>query len=74
MSFEWRYVVRPDGSFWRTRNVDGALDAVTDEQLQGMWPLVDQHREDKAPVACSRCGREVVLHWRAPAPEVMLEL
>ncbi|KUN25923.1 hypothetical protein AQJ23_16160 [Streptomyces antibioticus] len=73
MSFEWRYVVRPDGSFWRTPNIDGSLDSMTDEELQRMGSVLDRHRDDEEP-ACSQCGREVVLHWRTPAPGAMLEL
>ncbi|MET9518265.1 hypothetical protein [Streptomyces sp. NPDC002994] len=33
MSFTWRYVVRPDGSFRRVGNLDGSLDNVSDEEL-----------------------------------------
>ncbi|WP_329027173.1 hypothetical protein [Streptomyces sp. NBC_00690] len=30
MSFTWRYVVRPDGSFCRIGNLDGSFDNVPD--------------------------------------------
>ncbi|MET7694337.1 hypothetical protein ABZT06_41400 [Streptomyces sp. NPDC005483] len=33
MSFTWRYLVRPDGSFSRIGNLDGSLDDVSDEEL-----------------------------------------
>lgn len=39
-----------------------------------MGSVLDGSREDKERVSCSRCGREVVLCWRAPAPGVMMEL
>ncbi|WP_089106867.1 DUF6300 family protein [Streptomyces hyaluromycini] len=74
MSFEWRYFVRPDGSFWRTPNIDGHLDSVTDEEFAGMDGVVGGRREKEIPVPCSRCTRKLLLHWRAPAPGVLLEL
>lgn len=74
MSFEWRYFVRNNGSFWRTPNIDGSLDSVTDEELAGMDGVLDRRREEKTPVPCSRCARKLLLHWNAPAPGVMLEL
>ncbi|GAB2768714.1 hypothetical protein [Streptomyces bullii] len=33
MSFTWRYVVRPDGSFIRFGNLNGSLDNVSDKEL-----------------------------------------
>ncbi len=38
MSFTWRYVVRPDGSFCRLGNLDGSLDNVSDEELARLHP------------------------------------
>jgi hypothetical protein len=39
-----------------------------------MVSVLNRRGEHDERVSCSRCGREVVLHWRAPAPGVMLEL
>ncbi|GAA5215892.1 hypothetical protein GCM10023323_66740 [Streptomyces thinghirensis] len=33
MSSTWRYVVRPDCSFYRVGNLDGSLDDVSDQEL-----------------------------------------
>jgi len=46
MSFTWRYVVRPDGSFCRVSNLDGSLDNVSDEELAQLHPEWD---EDEQP-------------------------
>ncbi|MFJ2163598.1 DUF6300 family protein [Streptomyces sp. NPDC087856] len=61
MSFTWRYLVRPDGSFSRMGNVDGSL---TDEELARLRP----EREDEEPSArpCSRCGTDLLLYWHGP--------
>ncbi|WP_019061584.1 DUF6300 family protein [Streptomyces prunicolor] len=74
MSFEWRYFVRPDGTFWRTPNIDGHLDSVTDKELANLDGVVGGRRERQTPVPCSRCTRTLLLHWRAPAPGALLEL
>ncbi|MFC8247545.1 DUF6300 family protein [Streptomyces chartreusis] len=72
MFTEWRYVVRPDGSFWRTPNYDGYLDGVPDEELAGLGEVVSRHGEEDSP--CSRCGRILLLHWVMPQAGVLMEL
>ncbi|MGW0564792.1 hypothetical protein ACWDZ4_30355 [Streptomyces sp. NPDC003016] len=42
MSYTWRYVVHPDGSFCRIGN----LDNVTDEELTRLYP---EREEDEQP-------------------------
>ncbi|WP_331726598.1 DUF6300 family protein [Streptomyces uncialis] len=65
MSFAWRYVVRPDGSFCRLTNIDGGLDHVSDEELARLHPAEDQG--DGQPARpCSRCGGVLLLHWHGP--------
>ncbi|MFJ2736034.1 hypothetical protein [Streptomyces sp. NPDC087317] len=60
MSFTWRYVVRPDGSFCRIGNLDGSLDNVPDEELARLHPEWDEDEQPTRP--CSRCGTELLLH------------
>ncbi|MEW2426345.1 DUF6300 family protein [Streptomyces nigra] len=64
MSFTWRYVVRPDGSFCRVSNLDGSLDNVPDEELARLHPVRDEDEQPARP--CSRCGTELLLHWHGP--------
>jgi hypothetical protein len=65
MSFTWRYLVRPDGSFSRIGNLNGSLDEVSDEELARMRPA---NRDDEEQLArpCSRCGSDLLLHWHGP--------
>ncbi|MER7196008.1 hypothetical protein [Streptomyces flaveolus] len=49
MSFTWRYVVRPDGSFCRVGNVDGSLDDVSDEDLARLHPERDEDAQPPSP-------------------------
>ncbi|MFF0142347.1 DUF6300 family protein [Streptomyces sp. NPDC005227] len=73
MSFTWRYVVRPDGSFCRVGNVDGSLDNTSDEELARFNPA--RHIEEQPARPCSRCGGELVLHWNGPlVTRVWMEL
>ncbi|MGX1885427.1 hypothetical protein [Streptomyces sp. NPDC055287] len=53
MSYTWRYVVCPDGSFCRVRNLDGRLDTVSDEELARLYPTGTQtsSRPGFAPAA-----------------------
>ncbi|MFD5748991.1 DUF6300 family protein [Streptomyces sp. NPDC127033] len=64
MSFEWRYVVRPDGSFIRIGiGTTGTQGPVTDEELARLDRFQDD--EEKKPLPpCSRCEGELVLGWR----------
>ncbi|WP_440581072.1 DUF6300 family protein [Streptomyces sp. PT19] len=64
MSFTWRYVVSPDGSFYRVANVNGSLDAVSDEDLAQLHP--EKNEDASPPRRCSRCGTELLLHWHGP--------
>ncbi|GAB2768520.1 hypothetical protein GCM10027072_79370 [Streptomyces bullii] len=41
----WRYVVRRDGSFFRTVNVDSHLDDVSDDELLRLRPTA--HRDER---------------------------
>nr|WP_168504484.1 DUF6300 family protein [Streptomyces sp. S1D4-11]QIY93172.1 hypothetical protein HEP87_01875 [Streptomyces sp. S1D4-11] len=66
MSFTWRYVVRPDGSFFRIGNADGSLDNVSDEELLRLRPAADPDEDERPARRCSRCGGEVLLHWNGP--------
>ncbi|MEU7649208.1 DUF6300 family protein [Streptomyces huasconensis] len=64
MSFTWRYLVRPDGSFCRIGNADGSLDNISDEELARFHPV---REEDEQPArSCSRCHGELLLHWHGP--------
>ncbi|MEU2026155.1 DUF6300 family protein [Streptomyces sp. NPDC016469] len=64
MSFTWRYVVSPDGSFCRIGNLNGSLDNTSDEELAALHPV---RAEDEQPARpCSRCGTELLLHWHGP--------
>jgi SAM-dependent methyltransferase len=63
-SSAWRYVVRPDGSFSRTVNVDGDLDDVSDEELLRLSPAIARHVQPLRP--CSRCGGDLLLQWNGP--------
>ncbi|MGX1887123.1 DUF6300 family protein [Streptomyces sp. NPDC055287] len=64
MSYTWRYVVRPDGSFGRVGNLNGSLDHVSDEQLARLYPDGDEDAQPDRP--CSRCGGELLLYWHGP--------
>ncbi|WP_055616342.1 DUF6300 family protein [Streptomyces phaeochromogenes] len=65
MSFTWRYLVRPDGSFSRMGNIDGSLDNLSDEELDRLRP--DDRDDDEPPARlCSRCGADLLLHWHGP--------
>ncbi|MFF8883176.1 DUF6300 family protein [Streptomyces flaveolus] len=64
MSFTWRYVVYPDGSFCRVGNVDGSLDDVGDEDLARLHPERDEDAQPPRP--CSRCGTDLLLRWHGP--------
>jgi hypothetical protein len=64
VSLTWRYLVRPDGSFSRAANINGSLDAVTDDQLARLEP--DGGREDRPSPPCSRCSGDLLLHWHGP--------
>jgi hypothetical protein len=73
MSFTWRYVVRPDGSFCRVGNLDGSLDNVSDEELARLHPEPNEEEHREQP--CSRCGTDLLLHWHGPlATGVWMEL
>lgn len=73
MSFTWRYVVRPDGSFCRISNINGSLDHVSDEELARLHPARDEDEQPARP--CSRCGTELLLHWHGPLMTgVLMEL
>ncbi|WP_143659728.1 DUF6300 family protein [Streptomyces pharetrae] len=61
----WRYVVRPDGSFFRTLNVGGDLDDVSDEELLRLSPAVPD-RDERPLRPCSRCGDDLLLRWNGP--------
>ncbi|MEU0111492.1 DUF6300 family protein [Streptomyces sp. NPDC006251] len=63
-SSAWRYVVRSDGSFFRTFNPDGDLDDVSDEQLLRLRPA--SGRDERPLRPCSRCGGELLLQWNGP--------
>lgn len=65
MSFTWRYLVRPDGSFSRIGNLNGSLDDVSDEELARMHPA-DRDDEEQPARPCSRCGSDLLLHWHGP--------
>src|SRR4051812_14123309 len=65
MSFTWRYLVRPDGSFCRIANLDGSLDDVSDEELARLRPA-DRDAEEQPARPCSRCGVDLLLHWHGP--------
>ncbi|WP_318218987.1 hypothetical protein [Streptomyces sp. SCL15-6] len=57
MSFTWRYVVYPDGSFCRVGNVDGSLDDVSDEELARLHPERDEDAQPwSSGSAASRTG------------------
>ena len=74
MSFTWRYLVRPDGSFSRIGNLNGSLDDVSDEELARMRPA-DRDDEEQPARPCSRCGSDLLLHWHGPlGTGVWLEL
>lgn len=60
----WRYVVRPDGSFFRTLNVDGDLGDVSDEELLRLRPTANRDQRPLRP--CSRCGGDLLLQWNGP--------
>ncbi|MCX4657418.1 DUF6300 family protein [Streptomyces microflavus] len=62
MSFTWRYVVRPDGSFGRVGNLNGSLDNVSDEELARLGQ--DDDEQPERP--CSRCGALLLLDWHGP--------
>lgn len=64
MSFTWRYVVRPDGSFYRVANLDGSLDNVSDEELARLRP--DREEDEQPDRPCTRCGGALLLHWHGP--------
>jgi hypothetical protein len=64
MSFAWRYVVHPDGSFHRVGNINGSLDHVTDEELARLHPDRDEDEQPSRP--CSRCGAALLLDWHGP--------
>ncbi|MGX1887386.1 DUF6300 family protein [Streptomyces sp. NPDC055287] len=64
MSLTWRYHLRPDGSFSRSANIDGALDSVTDEQFARMDLGREGEEQPKRP--CSRCLGDLLLHWHGP--------
>ncbi|WP_326762757.1 DUF6300 family protein [Streptomyces phaeochromogenes] len=70
MSFSWRYVVRPDGSFSRMGNVDGSLDNYSDVDLARLDAArsTDKGEEEEKPArpSCSRCGGDVLLDWHGP--------
>lgn len=67
MSMTWRYLVRPNGSFWRTPNINGSLDNVSDAELDEIIRLIPTCRDqDKQPTPCSRCGGGLLLHWHSP--------
>jgi hypothetical protein len=59
----WRYLVDPDGSFSRVANINGALDAVSDEELARPHP---DRRDEEPARSCSRCGTELLLYWHGP--------
>ncbi|MFI7019965.1 DUF6300 family protein [Streptomyces sp. NPDC050164] len=63
-SSAWRYVVRPDGSFFRTFNADGDLDDVSDEELLRLRPTSGRAERPLRP--CSRCGGDLLLQWNGP--------
>ncbi|MET9915096.1 DUF6300 family protein, partial [Streptomyces sp. NPDC006476] len=65
MSFTWRYLVRPDGSFSRFGNVDGGLDNVSDDELARQRPAPGPDDEETTR-PCSRCGGDLLLHWHGP--------
>ncbi|MEU0002164.1 DUF6300 family protein [Streptomyces microflavus] len=62
MSFTWRYVVRPNGSFSRVGNLNGSLDNVSDEELARLGQGDDEQPERP----CSRCGTLLLLDWHGP--------
>ncbi|MGW6753015.1 DUF6300 family protein [Streptomyces sp. NPDC055817] len=64
MSFTWRYVVRPDGSFCRVANLDGSLDNVSDEELARH--STDREENEQPARPCSRCGGDLLLHCHGP--------
>ncbi|MCX4706971.1 DUF6300 family protein [Streptomyces sp. NBC_01373] len=64
MSFTWRYVVRPDGSFCRVGNLDCSLGNVSDEELARLHPDRDDDEQPARP--CTRCGGALLLHWHGP--------
>jgi hypothetical protein len=75
MSFTWRYLVRPDGSFTRIGNIDGSLDNVSDEELARLRPAADPDEDEQPARPCSRCGGDLLLHWHGPlATGVWMEL
>ncbi|MEU6680966.1 DUF6300 family protein [Streptomyces sp. NPDC046925] len=63
MALIWRYLLRPDGSFSRVANIDGALDHVTDDELAR---TSDADGDDQPARPCSRCGTDLLLHWHGP--------
>ncbi|MFI8194515.1 DUF6300 family protein [Streptomyces sp. NPDC085946] len=65
MSFTWRYVVRPDGSFCRIGNINNSLDHISDEELARLHPT-SQHEDEQQAQLCSRCGGDLLLHWYDP--------
>ncbi|MGA5442448.1 DUF6300 family protein [Streptomyces griseoincarnatus] len=73
MSFTWRYLVRPDGSFSRFGNVNGGLDNVSDDELAQLRPGKPDDEERTRP--CSLCGGDLLLYWHGPlATGVWMEL
>lgn len=62
MSMTWRYVVHPDGSFWRTPNIDGRLD----NTLARLCDLAGIDQDERPAEPCSRCGGDLLLHWHTP--------
>ncbi|GAA4992813.1 hypothetical protein GCM10023205_76790 [Yinghuangia aomiensis] len=62
----WRFVVRPDGTFFRIGNADGSFDHDTNEELL----RYDQRGKDSTPTReprpCSRCGKHLLLNWHGP--------
>ncbi|MFH0246094.1 DUF6300 family protein [Streptomyces sp. HK10] len=76
MSLQWRYRVRPDGSFTRVANINGALDNVSDEELARLDTAIGGEGQDpESARPCSRCPGELLLYWHGPlATGVWMEL
>lgn len=75
MSFTWRYLVRPDGSFSRMGNLDGSLDNLSDEDLVRLRPDDRDNEEEEPTRPCSRCGGDLLLYWHGPlGTRVWMEL
>jgi hypothetical protein len=76
VSLQWRYRVRPDGSFTRVANINGALDNVSDEELARLDTAIGGEDQDPEPARpCSRCSGELLLYWHGPlATGVWMEL